>query len=471
MTRLRSCILGAMVIFLFSPLYSHAQVVTTLADLSGYDGFSLTSLIQGRDASYYGASAGEVDGALYRITAAGRLRDLHVFTEDFGTTPTAVLLGVDGNLYGTTDNGGADFLGSIFKLTPSGSFSTVYSFTGRGDGSAPMGGLIAGADGNFYGTTYGGANGYGTVFEVSPAGSLTTLHVFNYNDGASPSGVIQGVDGRFYGTTSYGGNLNCVVSDLLSGCGVVFSVDSAGNFSLLHEFNSTDGATPYAGLLQASDGHFYGTTAIGGDPTCQCGTVFRISSRGSLHTIYEFREMNDGGFPLAPMIQATDGAVYGTTTGNGVLECTPTNSCGSIFRIAPGGKFTTLYSFCLQSGCPDGLWPHAGLLQSTSGLMYGTTSEGGGPCSCGTVFTLNMNLQPFVTFVNRAGKVGASVQILGQDLTGASAVSFNGVPAIFNVISDTFLKAVVPVGATSGPVMVTTTSGMLTSNIPFRVRR
>jgi len=439
-----------------------AQTYTTLADLSGNDGLPHGSLIQGRDGNFYGVS---FDGAVFRITPGGEIADSLIFG-----SPSGILQATDGNLYGTTNSGGDNFVGDVFKLGQSGSY-VLYSFTGGSDGYAPEAALVQGKDGGFYGTTSAGANGYGTIFKITPAGILTTRHAFNYSDGAYPVGqLLQGSDGKFYGTTAYGGNLDCVVSEILNGCGVVFKVDSAGNFQVLHEFNSNDGAAPYAGLVQALDGNFYGTTSLGGDPACQCGTVFRISPAGKLSTLYQFHN-DDGAYPLGPLIQATDGAFYGTTFGTGILNCTSDNSCGTVFKLTGKDKLTTLHSFCLQQGCPDGVWPHGGLLQSTNGLIYGTASEGGGPCDCGTVFSLDVNLKPFVTFVNASGKVGTPVGILGQGFTGASAVSFNGTAANFKVVSDTFLKTAVPPGASSGPVTVSTPSGTLTSNIPFRVRK
>jgi uncharacterized repeat protein (TIGR03803 family) len=167
------------------------------------------------------------------------------------------------------------------------------------------------------------------------------------------------------------------------------------------------------------------------------------------------------------LIQATDAVFYGTTTGGG------NNNAGAIFRISPTGALETLYSFCAQTNCTDGATAWGALLQATNGIFYGTTYGGGNSScqDCGTVFSLNTGLGPFIALDRAVGKVGQVCGILGQGFTGTANVSVNGTPANFEVISDTFIQATIPTGATTGYVTVTTHTGTLTSNGPLRVIR
>lgn len=205
-------------------------------------------------------------------------------------------------------------------------------------------------------------------------------------------------------------------------------------------------------MIQATDGNFYGTTYAGG--TRGYGTVFKITDSGEFTTLHSFiANPNDGANPYAGLVQATDGNLYGTTYSGG-------NCCGTIFSITPGGTYLTLHYFDATGDA----FPQAGLAQATSGVLYGTTAGG-----YGSIFSLDMGLGPFVTFVRFAGRVGRTGPILGQGLAGTTGVSINGIQANFTVVSDTFIRATVPEGATTGFVTVTTPSGTLTSNVPFHV--
>ena len=211
---------------------------------------------------------------LYAFTtflSAQSLTTLYSFAGSDGALPEAGLVrGSDGNFYGTTYFGGTNGDGTVFKITPSGTLTTLYSFAGS-DGVDPVAGLVQGIDGNFYGTTYqGGANGEGAVFKITPSGTLTTLYGFAGSDGEFPyAGLVQGSDGNFYGTTVFGG-ADCL--DL--GCGTVFQITPSGTLTTLYNFAGSDGVAPYAGLVQGSDGNFYGTTQQGG--ANNVGTVFRL---------------------------------------------------------------------------------------------------------------------------------------------------------------------------------------------------
>ena len=227
----------------------------------------------------------------------------------------------DGNFYGTTEWGGAYGLGTVFKISPGGTLTTLYSFCAGGlscaDGSLPTAGLVQAADGNLYGTTAeGGANTDGTVFKITPGGSLTTLHSFEGNDGGLPeAALVQATDGNLYGTTSWGGS---------GGYGTVYKITLGGTLTTLHSFSGypTDGGDPYAALVQATDGNLYGTTWRGG--SYDEGTIFKITPTGTLTTLHSF-DGTDGSFVQAGLVQASDGNFYGTASAP--TNCSPT--CGT----------------------------------------------------------------------------------------------------------------------------------------------
>ena len=461
-----------------------AQTFTTLHSFTGADGnVPQGTLIQGVDGNFYGTtyeggangSSGTPDGTIYKITPQGTLTILHSFCSQTGclggAAPFAGLLqGNDGNFYGTANAAGTNGGGTAFKITSQGTFTTLYNFCAQptcSDGTAPTGALAQGADGNFYGTTfYGGANGDGTVFKLTPQGSLTTLYSFcpqaNCADGQHPqAGLVQGTDGNLYGTTSYGG---------ADAHGTVFKITLQGKVTTLHSFcslaNCTDGDTPYAGVIQGTDGNFYGTTLYGGTiaPSVY-GTVFKITRQGVLTTLYSFCSQSncgDGFSPYAGLFQGADGNFYGTTNTGGA------NFEGTVFKITPQGTLTTLFSFCVQSQCSDGFGSFAGVVEATSGKLYGTTASGGAN-QFGTVFSLTAGLGAFVQTLPTSGKLGSAVKIQGTNLTGTTAVSFHGTAATFTVVSGSLIKTTVPVGATTGTVKVTTPHGVLTSIKTFRV--
>jgi len=316
---------------------------------------------------------------------------LHNFDgTDGGSPEVGMIQATDGNFYGTTVSGGANGWGTIFKITPTGALTTLYSFcaqSGCADGTGPSG-VVQATDGNFYGTTSGGgANNYGTVFKITPSGALTTLHSFDNTDGSGASGVVQGTDGNFYGTTLYGG---ANMTECSNGCGTVFRITSGGALTTLYSFCSqsgcTDGATPYAGVVQGTDGNFYGTTAeatpMGNNGY---GTIFKVTPTGALTTLYTFcsqSDCTDGYWPIWGLVQGTDGNFYGTTPEGGAYS-----SSGTVFKITPGGTLTTLYNFCAQSGCTDGYGASA-LIQATDGNFYGVTKHGGAYDDNGTVFKI-----------------------------------------------------------------------------------
>ena len=367
---------------------SSAQTLTTLVSFDGTNGADPdASLIQAKDGNLYGTTqyGGPVSGCeggfdpcgtVFKVTTGGTLTTLHTFVYSDGAFPVSpVMQGSDGNFYGTNqgegDSGG---YGAIFKMTSSGKV-TVLSYIGS------QAGLVQGRDGNFYGTTWGGYNN-GTVFKVTPSGTFTTLYTFSGGaDGAHPlAGLIQGTDGNFYGTTSRGGSsTNCG-----GGCGTVFKITPGGSLTSLHSFSLSDGQVPIAVVVRGTDGNFYGTASGGGAGGSNGGTVFKITSSGTFTLLHTFNG-SDGYDPSAGLVQASDGNFYGTTRGGGA------NSSGTVFSITPGGSLTTLYSFCSKSGCADGSSPVGGVVQASDGNFYGTTSGGGaGGNNDGTVFKLSV---------------------------------------------------------------------------------
>jgi uncharacterized repeat protein (TIGR03803 family) len=467
---------------------SPRPIFTTVHNFGVADGFApYARLVQGSGGALYGTTSGggtNYDGTVFGLNIRGTLTTVHSFDGTDGAVPFAGLIqGTDGKFYGTTYYGGANGNGTVFSIASNAALTTLYNFCSQSDcpdGYFPQGELVQGTDGKFYGTTEsGGANRGGTVFSITSTGTLTTLYSFcsqsECTDGAYPFvGLIQGTDGKFYGTT-YGGG----TSDSCSyRCGTVFSVTAGGALTTLHSFEHMDGQYPEAALVQAADGKFYGTTYGGG--TNGEGTVFRITVNGKLATLYSFcsqyvhQKCLDGAGPTSSLTLAGNGKLYGTAQFGGGTDCRTiagTEGCGTIFQITQSGTLTTLYTFCLQRTCTDGAQPYAGLVQDTDGVFYGTTQYGGecGDPGCGTVFSLSVGLGPFVRTNPATGKVGANVGILGPDLTGATSVTFNGTQTAFRVVSKTFIEAKVPSGATTGTVQVKLPSGTLFSNVPFVV--
>jgi uncharacterized repeat protein (TIGR03803 family) len=394
------------------------------------------------------------------VSAGGTVTTLYTFCPKSncidGSYPAAgLLLAKNLYFYGTTTSGGKYGEGTVFHLTPEGKLSTLYSFckeTNCTDGKDPVGGLIQGIDGLLYGTTaYGGTYGEGTVFSITTAGKLTTLYSFcpdfDYcTDGKQPeSDLVQGSNGNFYGTTSFG---------------TIFEITPQGALTVLYEFCSQpscdDGNDPLGNLAQSADGVLYGATAKGG--LNSGGVEWEFNTPNNFfQDIFDFGS-NWGATPDSATL-GSDGNVYGTTMG-------ATGRSGAYypstaFEIDSTNGFVPLYTFCQTGACPDG-GVTAGMIEGTSGIFYGTLQDG-------TVFSLATGLSPFVTTTPSSGAVGSTVYILGTNLTGSTAVTFNGISAKFTVESSSEIKATVPKGATTGNVEVTTPGGKLASNVVFTV--
>src|SRR6202050_4031648 len=429
-------------------IHAPAQTFTALQDFPNSS--PTAGLIQGADGNFYSTLAGgEIgfEGSVYKITPGGTLTTLFNFCSngcsdgDFPFGP--LVLGTNGYFYGTTEQGRTADLGNVYNVTAAGTESNVYSFcttTSCDDGAYPSGPLIQ-VGGYLYGSTTS------TLYKVTLGGALTTLYNFcptstscNQNGPPYPSGLIQGEDGNFYGVTSKGGGDNY---------GTVFKITPAGTLTTLHSFSGSDGANPAGTLVQGRGGYFYGMTYAGGRGSgseCadigSCGTIFRISSGGTFATLHNF-DGTDGSNPYAGLALATDGNFYGTTDlggGNGT-------NAGTIFELSPGGRLTTLYNLCSQPFCLDGTNPQTPLMQATNGTLYGTTAQGGTQTN-GTFFSLSMGLAPFVGTIPTSGRAGGQVTILGNGLTGTTSVTFNGTAASFTVVSDTGITATDPTRAT-----------------------
>ena len=395
---------------------SPAQHLSTLVSFNGTNGSSAgyaNSLVQGKNENFYGTTTSggaNGEGTIFKITPAGKLTTLHNFCSQTncvdGAVPRSALLQAkNGNFYGTTYQGGAYCVsgnnantgcGTVFEITAAGQFTSLYSFCSNNfpcyDGDNPYASLIQGIDGNLYGTTpEGGNNSYdincfcnggGTVFKITTAGQLTTLYSFcnitNTNgycfDGAAPIGaLVQTSSGDFYGTTYDGG------SGHNGKGGTVFKLSTTGTLTTLYSFCSVtkyckDGAYPFDGLVQGANGNFYGVTENGGFRTY--GTVFKITPAGALTTLYRFHG-SPGLDPYASLVQGSDGNFYGTT-----LQ--------TAFRIGPNGGLSALYTFCYMPNCQVGTAP-SGLIQGKNGKFYGTDNTGGAN-GLGSVFSLTVPL-------------------------------------------------------------------------------
>ena len=307
-----------------------------------------------------------------------------------GTHPQAgLVLDTAGNLYGTTNDGGANGKGTVFEVSGSGTETVLYSFcalSGCKDGYHPHAGLILDTMGNLYGTTYdGGAHQAGTVFEISGSAE-TVLYSFcvlsHCRDGYYPrAGLVRDNHGNLYGTTQFNGAY---------GGGTVFELSASGTETVLYSFcaqpGCVDGSGPRAGLVLDTSGNLYGTTYNGG--ANGKGMVFKVSASGTEAVLYSFCAQSgcpDGSNPLAGLVLDTNGNLYGTTLKGGA------NGKGTVFEVSASGAETVLHSFCAQPGCRDGSSPQAGLVMDANGNLYGTTYYGGAKRGRGTVFELSPN--------------------------------------------------------------------------------
>ncbi|HEV2210230.1 MAG TPA: choice-of-anchor tandem repeat GloVer-containing protein [Verrucomicrobiae bacterium] len=348
------------------------------------------------------------------ISAETTFTLLASFTGTNGLAPGSVpesrlLLACDGNFYGTTMSGGASNLGTVFRINPNGTFSVLTSLTAL-TGYEPQSGLIEGVDGQLYGTTgWGGANGAGTAFRMTTNGQLAAFAALDWTNGATPNGVIQVHDKTLYGTAWQGG------TNGYGQFGTVFRLTTNGNLAAIYCFGtrtnadgvSLDGQGPQAPLVEASDGALYGTTTAGGT-NGGFGTVFRITTNGSFTSLASLAGTN-GANPVGALLEASDGSLVGTTSGGGIgFNGSAYSGNGTIFKVTKSGFLTTLHFF---NGYPtDGAVPEfVELTPGTDGAWYGTTFYGGAGGS-GMVFRMT-----------RAGAVDIVYSFTREDQSGTNA--------------------------------------------------
>ena len=430
------------------------------------------NVVQGLDGAYYGTTSyGGTNGSgtVFRLMPGGAFKVIYSFCKlancaDGAEPSQPLLVGTDGNLYGTTLFGGTGTAqcgsgcGTVFKVTPAGILTTLHSFctvSPCDDGASPSSGLIEGRSGGFYGVTSAAGGSYlqGTVYKITSSGTLTTVYAFCIQngcaDGETPrSGLVQGPNGHLYGTTDSGGQY---------GYGEIFELSLTGQILVVHSFDKTDGQGSFSPLLLGANGTFYGSAEYGGSTMCganPCGTLYKMTPTGGFTTLVNFDGTN-GSLPVGPLVQGIDGYIYGITNGGG------TNSSGTFFRMGPAGKVATVFNFC-TAPCTGGYYPDYGVIQGTNGLFYGIA--GSGEDGGSVVYSINTGLGPLLLTVPLAAEVGASVRILGSNLAGATAVSFNGTSQPeFAVVSASEITTTVPEGATSGKIEVTTDGGTVVS--------
>lgn len=333
-----------------------------------------------------------------------------------GAYPEAALLtDSNGNLYGTTEVGGDISCnvngqlgcGTVFKITPNGTETVLYAFKGGNDGLAPFAKLINDENGNLYGTTVqGGAGNQGTIFKISADGKETLLYSFKgfeFGDGAYPvAGLLADKRGNRYGTAENGGNFNC---NFEAGCGVAFDLASNNTETVLYTFEAgSDGGFPRSDLIADANDNLYGTTESGGRTGCMingqpgCGIVFKLAPDGAETVLYAFRGGSDGSFPLAGLTADAQGNLYGTTSQGGAAKA------GTVFRISPQGRERILLSF---NGADGGATPYGALIMDGTGNLYGTTAAGGA-ANTGTVFKLSPHGRATVLHSFKGGADGAN---------------------------------------------------------------
>jgi uncharacterized repeat protein (TIGR03803 family) len=429
---------------------------TDLHDFNGGAGdptyFDSGRLAQGRNGKFYaesrnGGTSG--DGTVFTVTTSGTVTIFHSLSATDGASPQGgITLGTDGNFRGNAVSGGTANLGTVFKITPAGALSVLHNFTNTGDGLNPFNALVMDTHGNFYGTT-NVPSPPATIYKVSPSGIFSTIHTLSSSEGYEGGQLNLGSNGKIYGAMNLGG---------ANGYGTAFSVTTGGTFTVLHNFNNTDGADAAEGMVQAGNGKFYGATTLGG--SSNAGVIYSLTSSGAYTMLYSLNGSTDGYEPHGQLIVGIDGKLYGVTNSGG------SSGCGTIFRVTLSGTFTPLYNFDNTHGCN----PQEQVIEGTDGTLYGLTQNGGAHGN-GVFYSFSiLGLHPFVSLVSTVGKEGAKIGILGQGFSGSSVVEFGGIPATaVTRQGSTFLSATVPPGALTGPVMVTTGATTLTSAETFKV--
>ncbi len=392
-----------------------------------------------RDGGAYGA------GTVFMLNTTGKETVLYSFTGggDGAWPKGGVVLDAQDNLYSTTQLGGAYGAGTVFMLNTSGQETVLYSFTGGSDGAYPWAGLVMDAEGNLYGTTVnGGAYGNGTVFKVDMSGNETVLYSFgNSPDGASPyAGLAWDAQSNLNGTTTDGGAY---------GNGTVFKVDMSGNETVLYSFTGKgDGGQGFGAgsVVLDAQGNLYGTTEYGG--AYNYGTVFMLDTTGKETVLHSFTDegngKGEGAYPYGGVVLDAQGDLYGTTFGKGF---------GTVFKLDTSGNETTLHVFSTYKG---GYQPHAGVVLGAQGNLYGTTACGGayGPGPYGTVFRLLSAAAATTTTLTSA----PNPSTYGETVTFTAVVSAGAATDGETVTFIGKRKTVLGTGTLSGGSAIFTTS-------------
>jgi uncharacterized repeat protein (TIGR03803 family) len=534
MTNLRT-LACTLFVFMLAAIAAPAQTFTDLRDFdNGPNDPHWNTTAQGRDGNMYSTTpqvwSGQ-SGDIFKITPTGTVTGRFTFDGTDGAYVSAGLtLALGGDFYGAASQGGSFGFGTVFKVAPGGAVTTLYNFTNGADGAYPSAPPIQGVEGNFYGNASSCAglppgnecipfDTSGSIYKITPEGAFSVLHTFSGPDGINPFGQLaQGTDGYLYGTTLDGG---------AHGVGTIFKISTEGDFTLLYTFDGTHGAHPLAGgLIEGYDGNFYGMASQGG--ASGAGLLFKITPGGKLTVVYDLANSGCCSNPVGGLVQATDGNFYGTTVFG-----------GNVFRITPSGEFTDLadiggspqsvmlqhtngilYSYNAIAGSADrgyffsmnvGLAPFVSFLAparpvggvveilgqgftgatgvSFNGTPAGftvytdtflmakvpagattgniTVTEPSGTLTSNKVFRVMPDTRGFSP-IN--GPVGTVVTIAGIALTQTTAVSFGGVQATsFSVVSDTEVQATVPAGAKTGHIEITTAGGSFTTCNTFTV--
>jgi len=383
-------------------------------------GYPYAAPIEGADGNYYGTTCGVSNaGTIYRISRSGKFKTLHQFDYTDGDCPLGPLIqATNGNFYGTVSQGAIYGVGGVFKITPKGNLTVLYSFGAGGtQGDFPAAGLVQGKDGNFYGTTVGGLGGtfYGIVYKITPAGKLTVLHSFDGTDGsAAYAGLVQATDGSLYGVSSYAG---------LNVYGTLFRISTKGDFATLYNFDGTSGAYPEVTLLQHTTGLLYGDTYTGGESV---GTFYSFAA-----SLKPFASLIPNAGKVATSIGILGQGFSGTTQ-------VSFNGATATFNVVSDTYLTATVPTAAKTG-PITVTTPNGVLTSNK------------------IFRV---LPTITRFTPISGPVGTKVTITGSGFIGATKVTFGGVKATsYSVDSGTQITATVPTGAKTGNIVVTTPGG------------
>jgi uncharacterized repeat protein (TIGR03803 family) len=470
MTVTWATLVAAVVMSTGAAVPAHAQTPTTLH--SFVEGSTDAcepedNIVQGRDGNMYGVGVScgtKGTGAVYKISPAGAESVVFSFPSNWSSCFSGLTLGSDGNFYGTcfTNPGGN---GGIFRLTPAGVFTDVHDFTNVNGDTEPLYAPVQARDGNFYGTTGYYPFSCGNVYQLTSAGVYKNLHTFSGSDCGPASSLFQGSDGNLYGTL-YACALNSGF-----GVGCVYKISTAGIFKEIYGFAGSTGQNPCTGVIQAKNGNLYGATNQGA--ANNFGSIYKLTTAGVFTDLHDFNNTTDAscgdnvGRTTVNLLQVTDGNFYGVNGINGP------NGAGSIYKLTSANVFT---AFLFPNPPVDGNGPLSTLIQNTNGLVYGTTASGG-PTSCspclGVFFSVTTGDAAFVNLepTQKAELVGAHVGMFGQGFSRASVVKFGGVASTSVTLSGTtYLTAKVPSGAHTGTVTVTTGSTTLTSPQTFKVK-